>query len=283
MTARCAGMMTDVRHFPRRLAVAVVLVALLLSASVRTTVSARADTQEPTPVVTVQADRSVEVDDAVRVSVARATSGRTITINWGDGARTKVRGRCTPAQARSHPRRCGVTARHAYQRAGVFRIKVSRDRLSVAQALMRVAGSVAATAQAAGNWRLDMLLQVNALRKEVGAPPVTLCTRLTSAAQEYASLMASQDHYGHVGPDGSQPWERMAGQGYRWTAAAENIAGGYGVVIDVMNAWHDSPGHYTNIINPDLTHVGFGFATDPDSTYQEYWVQDFGTGGSCSG
>ncbi len=268
--------------FPWRLIGVVVTLAVLGVFALKWPTQAPADGSEPAPVVTVQSDRSVRIDDAVRVSVARVTSTKPLTINWGDGTTTRVRSSCTPAQARTAPGRCGATARHAYKSAGIFRIKVSRARFSVSQAVMRVAGSVAAAAAAGGNWRLDMLAEVNALRAQVGVKALDLCGNLNSSAQDYASLMASHDHYGHVGPDGSQPWERMKDHGYNWRDAAENIAGGYADVSTVMAGWHESAGHYANIVNPDYTDVGFGSSNDPDSTYTNYWVQDFGSGGSCT-
>jgi len=94
-------------------------------------------------------------------------------------------------------------------------------------------------------------------------------------------LMASQNYYGHVGPDGRQPWDRMRSQGYRFRQAAENIAAGQTTIEQVMTAWIQSPHHYANLIDRDLRHVGFGFAANVGSTYQTYWVQNFGRGTGC--
>lgn len=136
-------------------------------------------------------------------------------------------------------------------------------------------------ASAIPTWQYRMLDAVNALRRAAGAPPVRLCPSLTAAAQEYAVTMASTGHYGHVGVDGSQPWDRMSAHGYSWTGAAENIAGGFSRVPVVMQAWHASAGHYENLVNPSLRHVGFGRATVQGSPLGTYWVQDFATGGRC--
>jgi uncharacterized protein YkwD len=48
-----------------------------------------------------------------------------------------------------------------------------------------------------------------------------------------------------------------------------------------MDAWVHSPGHYENLVNPELRQVGFGYAYDPQSAYGAYWVQDFGSGRGC--
>jgi uncharacterized protein YkwD len=250
-------------------------------------------------VVHVQADRSVRTNESVRVLVLRVSAARPVTIRWGDGASTQVRSACTTSQAARHPRTCGTMARHTYATPGSFRLVVSRNPISAYRALLTVA---AATSSPAGKpatstpgtstpgtseritsaaWRNDMLAQVNALRQQAGVGPVTLCANLTAAAQDYASIMATKNHYGHVGLDGSQPWDRMTASGYAWQGAGENIAGGFDTTSAVMAGWRASPHHYDNLVNPSYTHLGLGRASDPSSTYHSYWVQDFGYGGAC--
>lgn len=130
-------------------------------------------------------------------------------------------------------------------------------------------------------WRRDMLSRVNAVRAAAGVAPLRPCPALRRSAQGYATLMATDDHYGHVGPDGSQPWDRIQRQGYVWRAAAENIAAGQLTIAQVMSAWVASPAHYADLVNPVFRHVGFGHAGDVDSTYGSYWVQNFGRGHGC--
>lgn len=130
-------------------------------------------------------------------------------------------------------------------------------------------------------WRVDMLAQVNAVRAAAGVPPVKMCAALGRAAQGYASLMASQDYYAHVGPDGTEPWDRMRGQGYRWRSVGENIAAGQRDVGGVMADWIASPDHYANLVNPAFRHVGFGHAVGEGTQFGNYWVQDFGRGRGC--
>ena len=38
----------------------------------------------------------------------------------------------------------------------------------------------------------------------------------------------------------------------------------------------DSTGHCENIMDPNFTFLGVGYAFDEDSTYGHYWVQTFG-------
>jgi len=189
--------------------------------------------------------------------------------------------------------RCSANVKHAYAEPGAFTIVVSGASRTVLRAVMRVsaaspiAGTDAAPRTATSvpadtSWQDQMLARINDLRSAVGAPPLALCARLTRTAQDYATLMASTGHYGHVGPDGSEPWDRMSAHGYHWSKAAENIAAGYDGVDSVMTGWRNSPGHYANIIDASLEHVGFGTATNTSSQYGTYWVQNFGQGGTCS-
>jgi len=143
------------------------------------------------------------------------------------------------------------------------------------------ARATASTRQATTGWDTRMLSRVNAVRAAVGAQPVTMCPALMTSAQGYAEVMARDDFFGHVGPDGSEPWDRMTASGYRWRNAAENIAAGQPTVYAVMQAWRASAPHLAAITDPAFTHVGFGYARSPSPTYPTYWVQDFGAGGRC--
>ncbi len=141
----------------------------------------------------------------------------------------------------------------------------------------------AATGGATPAWQLRMLARVNAVRAAAGVPAVALCAPLGSSADKYAHLMGSQDYFGHRGPDGLDPWDRMRAEGYQLHGAAENIAAGQRGVAAVMSSWRQSPAHYVNLVNPVFTHVGFGYARNRSSTYTRYWVQEFGFGGHCTG
>lgn len=56
--------------------------------------------------------------------------------------------------------------------------------------------------------------------------------------------------------------------GFGWWG--ENIAYGYGSQASVFNAWMNSPGHRANILRPQFTYMGLGFAPG------NWWCQQFG-------
>jgi len=86
--------------------------------------------------------------------------------------------------------------------------------------------------------------------------------------------MAVRAFYSHTSPEGTQPWDRAAAAGARHRSIGENIACGQRSPAEVVDGWMNSPGHRANILKPDFTHIGIGFAGGgPAGTY---WTQLFG-------
>jgi uncharacterized protein YkwD len=123
--------------------------------------------------------------------------------------------------------------------------------------------------------RIEALLEAhNRVREEAKLPPLTLDPRLNAAALVQATDMAKHEMMGHEGTDGSSFHERIGRQGYRFKAAAENVAFGQKTTAQVMKSWMNSPHHKENILGP-YAQVGFGIAQDKDGRL--YWCADFAT------
>jgi uncharacterized protein YkwD len=255
----------------------------------------------------VSATFSVGHKVTARVSGVDRVHGATIT--WGDGTSTILRSRCRSAAADAHPLACTAHDHHAYAKPGRYRITVrwpghhaihtivTAQQAPVAPptpaptpapspsptpsptATPSPASSLPATMP--DSWRWEMLDQVNAIRAEVGAESVVMCAALERSAQYYAQLMADKLFFAHVGPDGSTPGDRAQAQSYGSPYVGENIAAGQQNVTEVVTAWRNSPGHYANLVNPRVHHVGFGRAETALGDYHLYWSQEFGVGGSC--
>ncbi|MEV0476641.1 CAP domain-containing protein, partial [Streptomyces prunicolor] len=86
--------------------------------------------------------------------------------------------------------------------------------------------------------------------------------------------MVARAFYSHTSPDGSQPWDRAAAAGARRRTIGENIACGQRTATEVVEGWMNSPGHRANILKPDFTHIGIGFAGG--GQMGTYWTQLFG-------
>lgn len=260
----------------RRIAGPTALVAALL-ATLAVASPVAAAPASPQVVRAVQQDTAEGRELAIRVTgIPRATPVR---IAWGDGSTSVLRTTCTAAAAMARPQSCAATATQVYATDGTYRVRVTAGGRVLHRDTVTVSSAAPATPAAEG-WQEDMLASVNALRAAAGVAPLTLCAPLNRASADYARVMASQGWFDHTGPDGRQPWDRMAAAGYDYRAAGENIAAGQPDVRDVMAAWRDSPGHYANIVSPNFRHLGVGRAASSDQ-YGIYWVQNFGAGGSC--
>ncbi|GBB92807.1 hypothetical protein RclHR1_02060010 [Rhizophagus clarus] len=117
-----------------------------------------------------------------------------------------------------------------------------------------------------------MLKLVNDERKKVGASPLTLDSKLMSAAQKHTDFMVKTDTLTHDDAAGSLG-DRIKAEGYNFSNAGENIAEGFGSNEEtrVMQTWMGSSGHRENILNKAFTNLGVGFGGG------KYWTQDFGS------
>ena len=83
----------------------------------------------------------------------------------------------------------------------------------------------------------------------------------------------------HTGSDGSSPFDRMRKAGYSGSAMGENIARGYSTSESVVEAWMNSPGHRSNILNRAFQHLGVGMAGTGGG---RNWVQCLGSGAAVA-
>ncbi|MCL1628501.1 CAP domain-containing protein [Roseibaca sp. V10] len=118
------------------------------------------------------------------------------------------------------------------------------------------------------------LSSVNSARARSGLAPIALDSGLSRMAQGHACDMAALGYFDHTAPDGSGLFDRARQTGLSgFCQLAENIAHGPRDIPTVMGIWLRSPDHRANLLDPNLTHVGFGRAAGP------HWVQVFG--GRC--
>lgn len=109
------------------------------------------------------------------------------------------------------------------------------------------------------------------------APPLTMNAQLRRAAQLHSQDMIARRFFDHNNPSGQTPFDRMRAQGYAGSYMGENIAAGNDNAPATMNQWMNSPGHCTNIMNPNYRELGVGYAFGASSQYRHYWTQNFGT------
>ena len=126
---------------------------------------------------------------------------------------------------------------------------------------------------------------VNQERAKVGADPLKINEQLDDAADLHSQDQAGMNNMTHTGSNGSTLGSRVNETGYEWSGLAENVSqvaldpetvmfGGTGVRGIGIVGWMDSPGHRSNILNPDLEEIGVGYAESSDGS--PYWTQVFG-------
>ncbi|NJL47001.1 MAG: CAP domain-containing protein [Leptolyngbyaceae cyanobacterium SM2_5_2] len=127
--------------------------------------------------------------------------------------------------------------------------------------------------QASTSQLATLLGLINTERQQIGAPALVLSPQLVTAAQGHAQDMAHSHRLSHSGSNGSSLQARIDATGYTWAAIGENVAMGQPNPAAVMEAWMNSPGHRQNILNPNFTELGLGYA---EQAGEPYWVQVFG-------
>jgi uncharacterized protein YkwD len=94
-------------------------------------------------------------------------------------------------------------------------------------------------------FELEVIRLVNQERISRGLHPLRINNILTNAARDHNQDMINNGFFGHIGSDGSWPWDRVCDHGYTpygWGGcfAAENIAGTQTTPAQVFDAWMNS-------------------------------------------
>jgi uncharacterized YkwD family protein len=116
----------------------------------------------------------------------------------------------------------------------------------------------------------EILTLVNNERAKAGLKPLVMNPQVNAAARIKADEMCAKKYFNHTSPVYGTPFEMLRAFGVNYKTAGENIAKGQKSAKAVMGAWMNSQGHKFNILNPDFTDLGVGYATDGKTTY---WVQ----------
>lgn len=103
------------------------------------------------------------------------------------------------------------------------------------------------------------------------AGPLTMNADLRCAARTHSQDMADRDYFDHTNPEGESPGDRIDATGYQWRSWGENIAWGQRTPEEVVDAWMNSDGHCSNIMNAGFSEIGVGYAEG------NVWTQKFAT------
>lgn len=117
---------------------------------------------------------------------------------------------------------------------------------------------------------------INNERQAQGLPALRVDSRLTEAARRHSRDMAQNSFCGHIGTDGSDPYDRMRDAGYP-APYGETVACGYQTPESVVTAWLNSPAHRAILLCSVCTDIGVGYGQG--GQYVFLWTATFGQAG----
>jgi uncharacterized protein YkwD len=130
----------------------------------------------------------------------------------------------------------------------------------------------------------DILSLINSERASLGISSLSTDSNLEAAARWMSNDMKDNGvGVPHIGSDGSTAFERIDRNGFFAnldpsvrTGTCENIYVGNSKTTpqDIFNGWKSSTGHYANMVNVDMEHIGIS-QVGPDKNGNIYWTTDF--------
>jgi len=117
-----------------------------------------------------------------------------------------------------------------------------------------------------------MLALVNRERAREGLEPLAMDERLRAVARDHCRDMLARGYFGHLTPEGVDPFQRVEQRGVEYGAAGENLALAPTVEI-AHTGLMESPGHRANILQPRFRRVGIGALRAPP--YGTAFTQNF--------
>jgi uncharacterized protein YkwD len=126
--------------------------------------------------------------------------------------------------------------------------------------------------------KADMHVDVNALRGKNRASPLQVSACLGRVAQAHAQDMSDKDFFDHTNKEGLSPFQRLDNaiaripecRGINYSRAAENIAVA-GSEKQAMDLLTKSSGHFKNMVNKELTFIGYGVAQATKGKFKGQW------------
>lgn len=119
----------------------------------------------------------------------------------------------------------------------------------------------------------EVVRLVNVERAKNGLKPLKENWELSRVARYKSIDMRDKGYFSHTSPTYGSPFDMMKNFGISYSTAGENIAMGQKTPADVMKGWMNSEGHRANILSPNFTEIGVGYAVN--SKGGTYWTQMF--------
>lgn len=164
-----------------------------------------------------------------------------------------------------------TTAKRIFKRTISFITSMTMIALGAAQFPAQAA--TAPTDEQVAKYIDEIGVLVNNARIEAGLKPVYILPYLNEVAEiraEEVSVYFSHSRSNNTGFETTIDSDVLS-----YSMASENLAAGKRNPEDTFEQWKNSSGHWANIMNPNITHMGIGFCFDNDADYKYYWQQTF--------
>jgi uncharacterized protein YkwD len=125
----------------------------------------------------------------------------------------------------------------------------------------------------------DALLNlINEYRADNGVGPLVFSDTLNQAAAWKSEHMATNSYFGHDDEGLNRDFvERLRDCDYTAnTWLAENIAAGNASATGTFEQWRASPGHNSNMLNPNMVAIGVARVFQSEAQFGWYWTAEFG-------
>lgn len=123
------------------------------------------------------------------------------------------------------------------------------------------------------NFENQVIQLTNQERAKYGLKPLAANWELSRVARYKSADMRDRNYFSHTSPTYGSPFDMMKNFGVSYRAAGENIAAGQTTPQQVVQAWMNSEGHRKNILSPNYTQIGVGYAAG--GSQRHYWTQMF--------
>ena len=123
------------------------------------------------------------------------------------------------------------------------------------------------------NYERKVVQLVNIEREKNGLKALSFDSSISNVARTKSRDMADNNYFAHNSPTYGSAGNMLEKSGISLTLWGENIASGQYTPEDVVRGWMNSTGHRANILSPNFTKIGVGYATNSNGT--PYWTQMF--------
>lgn len=139
---------------------------------------------------------------------------------------------------------------------------------------VKVSGPASCNYSSSSSYQTEIANLINNARAQNGLPALAINAQLMTAAQNHSIDMACHGLISHTGSDGSSVNQRVVAAGYYPSRSSEIIYGS-GYPQTAFDWWMSDQIHRNEILNPNVTEMGVGYAYVPDTARGGYYTVNF--------